>query len=116
MTALPLSRFYFNKVQGRHHSWCDECRLRYQRSKQLQRLYGITIEQYEQMAQDQGGKCLICRETPVRVKNSPLYVDHCHKTGRVRGLLCNPCNSFVGYVECFPERLDRIAAHILPRV
>lgn len=54
----------------------------------LRRAYGITIFQYNAMLEDQGHVCRICGEAPVR----RLAVDHDHKTGRVRGLLCWNCN------------------------
>lgn len=51
--------------------------------------YGITVEQYRQMFEDQNGVCMICgNSTDYR-----LCVDHNHETGEVRGLLCRPCNS-----------------------
>jgi hypothetical protein len=55
----------------------------------LRRTYGITAEQYEQMLAGQGGVCAICGTPP---KSKRLHVDHDHKTGLVRGLLCWICN------------------------
>lgn len=62
----------------------------YQRKWQLKRRYGITAEQYDEMLRRQNGLCAICRATSRDGRT--LVVDHCHKTGEVRGLLCNPCN------------------------
>jgi len=61
------------------------------RNQHLVSTYGITIDQYESMLNDQNGKCWIC-------KNSfkTLCVDHCHSTGRIRGLLCKNCNFGIG--------------------
>lgn len=50
----------------------------------------ITDEEYERRLSDQGGGCAICHATP---KTRRLHVDHDHKTGRVRGLLCFGCNN-----------------------
>lgn len=61
-----------------------------QRASALRRQYGITYEQYEDMVEEQKGKCLICKEIKA------LHVDHCHKTGKVRGLLCISCNGGLG--------------------
>ncbi|WNI19174.1 endonuclease VII domain-containing protein [Actinacidiphila sp. ITFR-21] len=61
--------------------------------------YGITVEDYERLLQEQGGVCAICKkpETSARQgKVIQLPVDHCHATGRVRGLLCHRCNRAIG--------------------
>lgn len=55
--------------------------------------YGLTENDVEAMKIAQGHKCLICREI------RKLVVDHCHKNGNVRGLLCAPCNGVLGRVE-----------------
>lgn len=54
----------------------------------LRKRYGMTINQYIEMAKMQDGRCVICRKQTT----STLHVDHCHTTGKVRGLLCNRCN------------------------
>lgn len=60
----------------------------------LQRDYGLTRDEYEAMHEAQGGLCAICRRP--QGSNRELAVDHCHDTGRVRGLLCWNCNSAIG--------------------
>lgn len=64
----------------------------YKRKYSLGR-YGLTVEEYENMYTNQKGKCSICGGQPKR-KN--LSVDHCHKTSKVRGLLCEKCNVGLG--------------------
>lgn len=67
------------------------------------RRYGITLADYNEMLAVQKGLCLICTEPETakfkdgRIKR--LSVDHDHKTGKVRGLLCNPCNRGIGYLR-----------------
>lgn len=61
----------------------------------LKYFYGMTIEQYEQLLEAQGNKCAICRVHALAFEKS-LHVDHCHKTGKIRGLLCNNCNFLIG--------------------
>lgn len=74
-----------------------------QRQAHLRRSFGITIEQYNDLFRQQNGVCAICRkpETVRNAKYGPgiLKVDHCHKSGRVRGLLCNRCNLGIGHLQ-----------------
>lgn len=74
------------------------------RNTLLKRKYGLTTEQYDEMVRAQGGLCAICRKPPTRRR---LAVDHCHKTGTVRGLLCDPCNSSLGRLGDNQEGLLR---------
>ena len=60
----------------------------------IKRNYGIDLNDYKQMLNNQNGKCQIC--------NNHMYkpnIDHCHKTGKVRGLLCNKCNCSIGLLQ-----------------
>lgn len=57
----------------------------------VEKTYGITGEQYETLYRAQGGVCYLCKRATGKSKR--LAVDHDHKTGYVRGLLCGPCNS-----------------------
>jgi len=59
--------------------------------------YGISLERYNEVLKEQNGVCAICKkaETNHSNKKGPvdsLRVDHCHSTGKVRGLLCSECN------------------------
>ena len=65
----------------------------------LQNTYHITAETYYKMLAKQGGKCAICKRKPVR-----LCIDHNHKTGKVRGLLCPRCNSSLGLIDLLGRR------------
>lgn len=75
----------------------------YFRDQWLRADYGITLADYEAMWAWQGGRCAICLRDP-GVK-MPLAVDHDHRTDRVRGLLCSPCNSVLGRLNDDPSRL-----------
>ena len=70
------------------------------RNKQLKKRYNITIDDYDRMLQEQKGVCAICHK-PETSENQygikRLCVDHCHKSGKVRGLLCFSCNSMLGF-------------------
>jgi hypothetical protein len=81
------------------------------KNRHLKRKFGITIEEYNSMLKSQNGVCAICKinETSIRVKNNrhiDLSIDHCHKTGKVRGLLCFKCNSSLGKFKDSIETLQ----------
>lgn len=80
-------------------------------AKRLLREYGITQADYDRMLDEQGGVCLICAGT--RPDGKPLYVDHCHTSGAVRGLLCTQCNTGLGMFSDDPDRLLAAAAYLL---
>ena len=60
------------------------------RNMDLKAIYGITLEDYNAMYERQGGRCAICGA------GGKLVVDHDHKTGKVRELLCHLCNAMIG--------------------
>jgi hypothetical protein len=66
------------------------------RNFDLKRKFGITVEQYKLMFDKQEGKCNICERHQNEFKRA-LAVDHDHKTGRIRGLLCYKCNQGLGH-------------------
>jgi hypothetical protein len=68
----------------------------------LKRNYGISVESFNEMVEKQNGKCLICGNTNGTMR---LCVDHCHKTGKIRGLLCGKCNNGLG---CFNDDINKM--------
>ena len=84
------------------------------RDRQLRRKYGITAADYDLMADAQGGRCAIClgHPTPNSQGGATLHVDHCHATGRVRGLLCGRCNKGLGLFQDDPDLLVRAAWYL----
>lgn len=68
------------------------------RKHKLKYTYDLTLEEYNKMFQEQQGRCAICGKHQTELRSN-LHIDHCHKTGKVRKLLCNNCNSFVGWLE-----------------
>ena len=73
----------------------------------LKRTYGITPEQWVEMLERQGGTCAICERMPG--KGRRFHVDHCHRTGKVRALLCGRCNVAIGMAGEDGTRLRRMA-------
>ena len=74
----------------------------YIRNWTLKNTYGITTDDYNDMFIEQGGSCAICGTHQGELKKR-LHVDHCHDTGKVRGLLCDGCNIALGR---FKDNLD----------
>lgn len=85
-----------------------------QRVWALRNKYGITLEEYDALLAVQGGGCAICGSTePGGPKTSKHFpVDHDHATGKIRGLLCNPCNKALGVFKDSPALLFKAIAYI----
>lgn len=88
-----------------------------QRKYALKRNYGITMEEYQALHEVQGGVCAICGQPETTVQgrtNTPfcLAVDHDHDTGKVRGLLCTPCNRGIGFLRDDPAILERALEYL----
>jgi len=64
----------------------------------LNHRYGITLDGYDTLLSEQEGCCAVCNVKQAD-KSYHFHVDHCHKTGRVRGLLCISCNVLLGQFE-----------------
>lgn len=99
----------FAKSSRRESGVASRC-LVCNRDVKYQVKYGITLTQYEAMLERQGGKCALCGEHgSSRVRR--LAVDHCHKTDKVRGLLCVKCNTALARVE-IPGWAKKAVAYI----
>ncbi len=81
------------------------------RESTLQKLYGIGLEQYEQMYEKQDGCCAICNQHADSFKHR-LSVDHCHTTGAIRGLLCHNCNTAIGKLNDNIELFSRAISYL----
>lgn len=91
------------------YSWCIPCTKTYKRIKKyfhtkeqtreqhLKRTYGLTLEQYDEILEQQNGVCAICGG--VNKSGNRLHVDHNHGTEKIRGLLCLKCNILIGNAE-----------------
>lgn len=83
--------------QSRHRS-----RIRYE--------YDLNAQTFDLLRQNQQGVCAICKQSPDNGKE--LCVDHCHVTGKVRGLLCDKCNRALGYLKEDPQLIRRAADYL----
>lgn len=80
----------------------------------LKRKYGITEQEFRALLDAQGSRCRIC-DMALRLagaRATVAHIDHDHKTGIVRGILCQHCNTAVGYLRDSPERARRAALYL----
>ena len=136
--TLPKEQYYWGKAGYRHSRSCKACyqlkrrgyqiaymsgigkekaRNRYspeKRSEYICRGYGLTLDKYHQMVKKQGGGCAICGSKQAKTaRNGRFCIDHDHDTGKVRGLLCAPCNRGIGLLGDNPDRLKSAAEYLL---
>lgn len=123
VTEIKSNRFCVNGhdtlLCGRDkYRYCKECAANYYnehkeevKDRVLQRSYGITLEDYNKMFQNQNGLCIGCYRHQSQLKKA-FAVDHDHKTGKIRGLLCDDCNQFLGKIKDNPAVLRRLADYL----
>ncbi|MFB7657644.1 MULTISPECIES: endonuclease VII domain-containing protein [unclassified Streptomyces] len=87
-------------------SRCKACKAATDPAGHLRRKYGLTEAERDEMVASQAGVCVICLKAPA------VQVDHCHKTGRVRGVLCFNCNSGLGLLRDDPDVMNRAADYL----
>jgi hypothetical protein len=123
--TLPLHRFRVEPSTGRRRKTCRRCRGRQSahwrkrtgykapgaaistRKTKLKALYGLTVGEADALI---AAGCAVCGAT-VSVNGKRLSIDHCHTTGRVRGVLCHGCNLALGAMRESPELIRRLAAY-----
>lgn len=130
----PLTEFWWRRDREQPASRCKVCsteanrlwrrrnpeyeKRRYQaervqtRERHLVRKYGVDLAQYERMLKAQEGRCAICGCEEKTQHNGVFHVDHCHKTGAVRGLLCRGCNHVLGHLKDDPELLRNAISYL----
>lgn len=125
----PLAQFSRSrKAPGGLYAYCKPCAAEaykewaslnpgkikaYARANQLSK-YGLTPETYEVLLVSQEGRCAICGCIAMRdPRGLPFFVDHDHKTGRVRGLLCSTCNFGIGLFFDQPAVLIAAGMYLL---
>lgn len=101
------------------HAWGRKCQSSYQREQRKlypakfaaydrKKHYGMTDQEFWQMAADQNWVCKCCGRPP---EGKGFAVDHDHRTGRIRGLLCGKCNAGIGFFNDKPALLRRAAEY-----
>jgi|LakMenEpi03Aug12_release.lakeMendotaPanAssembly.Ray.scaffolds.fasta_scaffold1303032_1 hypothetical protein len=99
------------KVKFSQKLWYDANKERH-RENTLKRKYGLTLDDYEKMLQEQNSSCAICFVKMENTKKKYLCVDHNHLTGDVRSLLCDPCNTAIGLLKENQEVILRAAEYL----
>jgi protein-arginine kinase activator protein McsA len=77
------------------------------KNNRLRKVYGISLEQYNFLVNLQTGQCACCQK-PTKL----LYVDHCHETGKIRGLLCQQCNAGIGLLGDTLTDIEKAVAYL----
>lgn len=96
-------------------SQCRPCREHIKWKAFIIRTYGITAEDYYAMLAAQDNKCALCGSEEVnnsRVSSGKLFIDHCHNTGKVRGLLCSKCNHAIGLLNDDVDLLHKAITYL----
>ncbi|MBX7549982.1 endonuclease VII domain-containing protein [Streptomyces sp. NPDC004232] len=96
----------WHRKGNRLASRCKSCRAAQGPADHLKRRYGLTLAERDAMIAAQRGLCAICLDA------LPVHVDHCRRTGRVRGVLCFNCNSAIGKLGDDPDAVRRAAAYL----
>lgn len=118
-TGKPCKRGHLS-VRFTKNNQCKECLQEYAKQHQtrlhLKKRFDLTEKEYELMLEAQNGVCAICKEEEKIIdgqskKKKPLSVDHCHNTGRIRGLLCTACNTGIGLLRHEPYILKAAAEY-----
>lgn len=97
---------------GTCSGWAGWCKPHVALDGHLKREYGIGLGDRVKLAEQQGHTCAICATAPGTPYADELHVDHCHATGKVRGLLCGPCNRALGLMQDNPVRLAAAARYV----
>lgn len=106
-----LSEFPKDKARlDGHRSECKPCHNLRDKENARKRKYGITHEQFLKIRASQNNKCAVCFED---LKDGIYqHLDHCHKTSKIRGILCNPCNRGLGYLQDSVKNLENAIKYL----
>lgn len=124
-----LSEFAMRKTHrpGKPVSQCTACKVAYnktyreqnrekvldiERRSKLKTTYGISVAQYDSMLKKQGGKCAVCSSKKPGGRTKMFFIDHCHNSGQVRGLLCMRCNTGLGLFLDNPKFLLNAVSYL----
>jgi hypothetical protein len=110
MRARKYKQMHVKEMQEYQRKWAKKNKIRVKES-QLRNCYGITLEEHDRMLTQQKERCLGCNKHQSDLKKI-LGVDHDHKTGKVRGLLCDDCNQVIGRAKDDVKILKRLIKYL----
>lgn len=112
----PVTPEKAREYQNRYKARFPERVQAAERRRALMYRFGVTPQWYDGKLIEQNGLCAICKEPETAINRAGetklLAVDHCHKSGDKRGLLCSRCNTAIGLMLDNPDRLRNAAAYI----
>jgi hypothetical protein len=124
----PEEAYQLRKDSGRRRTECQTCRgkqsldryhaalenriphYRAARKSALMKRYGMRLEDFEKLHAARHGLCDICSRP--NIAGRVLVVDHCHTTGKARGLICHPCNHALGSLQEDPAIIRRLLSYV----
>jgi hypothetical protein len=113
----PSKHYSKTNVEWRAPLKIDGKKYSENRSWNYRQNFGITLDDYEEMLEAQGGVCAICEQPENFIQNTNgrlrnLAVDHCHDSKKIRALLCNRCNRLLGLAKDSPDLLAKCINYI----
>ena len=130
---LNFDQCYRHKMKGKPHRFiCRLCTMSYVNSQycpnkakasqvkrasgirnaRLKCIYGITLDEYNKILESQNNACAICNISTSLPTRKFFDVDHCHKTNKVRGLLCHSCNVGIGFLKDDIQILQKAISYL----
>mgnify|MGYP003625557836 CR=1 FL=1 len=83
------------------------------RENKLKTKYNLTLDQYNKMLSDQNNSCKVCNiKFNINIKMITPHVDHCHTTGKIRGLLCMNCNTSLGFLKEDTKIMQKLIEYV----
>jgi len=124
-TEKEITEFSKGRSRG-HHAWCKPCMVTYQetykqkkgkeyfRNYRCMTLYGITLEEAEKLLESQGNTCALCKKEVQFLPgfSNAAHIDHCHSSGKVRGILCGNCNTALGKLGDSVETIKNVLKYL----
>ncbi|MER9436732.1 endonuclease VII domain-containing protein [Mesorhizobium sp. M0618] len=116
--VMNKSARYLAKNPHKVAEYRENKRLKYredperQRREVIKQRYGITLEKFDEMVASQNGLCAICETDTPGGRWDRWSVDHCHTTGKIRGILCHSCNTGIGALNDDIDRLRKAIGYL----
>ena len=101
------------KIWRKKNAHIDKAYSKRNRLRDKLKTYNLSIDDYNALIKKQNNQCAICNKHGDDTKRGMLSIDHCHKTGVVRGLLCTGCNAAIGVFRDDPKLLARARRYLV---